>query len=130
MSLAYIKEPPIMKWLQRLTFHGRYMAVIVIGAICFGMVTPGMALIGWPLIVTGLIAEYGVWSGRYRWEWSALPFMIMFLSLAAVFLFATTTTGFTVWLLIILIFTLIERVVYLTLLARELRALPPKTQEG
>lgn len=129
MSFAYVKEPPLAKWVQRVTFHGRYLAVIILGLICFGMSTPGMSLLAVPLILTGLVAEFGVLTGRYRYEWVALPFMAMCLGLAATFLFATTATGFTVWLLVALVLTNFDRFVYLTLLAKQLRGLPSTIQK-
>lgn len=129
MSFAYVKEPPLAKWVQRVTFHGRYLTVIILGLICFGMSTPGMSLLAVPLILCGLCAEFGVITGRYRWEWVSLPFMTMLLALAAVFIFATTVTGFVVWLLIALCLTNLDRLVYLTLLAKELRNLPPTLTE-
>lgn len=129
MSFAYVKEPPLAKWVQRVTFHGRYLTVIILGLICFGMSTPGMSLLAVPLILCGMCAEFGVLTGRYRWEWVSLPFMTMLLALAAVFIFATTVTGFVVWLLIALCLTNLDRLVYLTLLAKELRNLPPTLTE-
>lgn len=129
MSFAYVKEPPLAKWVQRVTFHGRYLTVIILGLICFGMSTPGMSLLAVPLILSGLCAEFAVITGRYRWEWVSLPFMTTCLGLSAVFLFATTVTGFVVWLLIALCLTNLDRLVYLTLLAKELRNLPPTRTE-
>lgn len=75
-SSAYVKQPPIAKYMQRVALIGTYVALLICGLVAITILeTPWMDAFGWVLAASSCVAIFGVITGLYRFEWSALPFV-------------------------------------------------------
>ena len=122
---AYVREPPIAKLGQRISLLLRYASIVLLGIFCLFYSIPLIIPIGWVLITSGISSVIGVFSGNYRFEWVALAPMIAALLIAAIVIFPSSA-GITVMLLLALAFSLIDRLIHLSIVAHILRKAPVK----
>lgn len=128
-SNAYVREPPMAKLGQRISLLLRYASIVLLGIFCLFYSIPLIIPIGWVLISTGLSSIIGVLSGNYRWEWVALAPMVSALLIAAIVILPVSA-GISVMLLMALAFSLIDRLIHLSIVAHILRKAPVKIDTG
>ena len=122
MTTPYITEPPWARWGQLVALAARYVCLIALGVMAACIADDGdlLAVAGWVVAGTSLLAVVGVIGHYYRAEWVALSPMIAGLLWVAVLIGGDADSVVTL-LVVALAVAQGDRLVHLSRIAYKLR---------